>query len=320
MRLVQVAVDGGGVEPVGLQRLGDDIDFRLAVAEDDAVAHVGAAHQGAEGGALGLGVRGRDADDILGDGVGRHGRTRGLDPGRILEEGGGQTRDLGRHGGREEQGLATRRRQFEDALDVGDEAHVQHAVGFVHHHDLDARQQHLAAFEQVQQAARGGDQDVDALVQRRHLVAHGDAADQQHPGQFGALGVFGEALGDLVGQFAGRGQDDGARHAGAGSARRQAFDQGQGEGGGLAGAGLGDAQDVAAGQGHRDRLFLNRSGGRVAGVGDGLQGRGREAQLGKFGHESLGEKASACVTATEPPLFGRAGGAYRRPVPRLDAI
>src|SRR6185437_1042425 len=38
--LVKVAVDRGRVETVRLEGLGDDVDFRLAVAEDDAVLHV----------------------------------------------------------------------------------------------------------------------------------------------------------------------------------------------------------------------------------------------------------------------------------------
>ena len=70
-------------------------------------------------------------------------------------------------------------RQLEDALDVGDEAHVEHAVGFVDHHDLHAGQQQLAALEVVEQAAGRGDQHVDAAVELGFLVAEGDAADQQ---------------------------------------------------------------------------------------------------------------------------------------------
>ena len=54
--------------------------------------------------------------------------------------------------------------------------------------------------------------------------------------------------GDLVGQFAGRRDDQGARHARLGAAGLQPVDHRQGEGGGLAGAGLGDAQHVPAGR------------------------------------------------------------------------
>ena len=271
-------MDRRGVEAMLLQRLGDDIDLCLAVAEDDAVAHIGAADQGAEGGAFGLGIGRGNADQILGDGVGGLGRARGLQPGRVLEELGRQAGNLGRHGGREEQGLPTRRGQFEDALNVGDEAHVEHAVGFVDDHDLDAVQHDLAAFEQVQQAARRGDQDVDALVQQRDLVAHGDAADQQGPAQLGALGVFLERGGNLVGQFPGRGQNEGARHPRLGPARSQPVDHRQGEGGGLAGAGLGDTEHVAAGKCHGNCRGLDGGCRGVACVRDRLEGRGREAQ------------------------------------------
>ena len=44
-------MDGGGVEAMSLQRLGDDIDFRLAVAEDDAVLDLAALDQGGPYGA-----------------------------------------------------------------------------------------------------------------------------------------------------------------------------------------------------------------------------------------------------------------------------
>ena len=176
-----------------------------------------------------------------------------------------------------------------------------------------------------------GDQHVDALVQGRDLVAHGHAADQQHPAQLGALGVFREALGDLVGQFAGRGQHQGARHAGAGAALGQAVDQGQGEGGGLAGAGLGDAQDVASGEGDGNGLGLNGGGGRVAGIGDRLQGRGREAQCGEFGHVSLGrrgrsteERGAGRAWATgmrgTAPRWASGRREFARPVPNVGRI
>jgi hypothetical protein len=52
--------------------------------------------------------------------------------------------------------------QRQHLLDVVDEAHVQHAVGFVQHQDLAPGQVEHALLLQVQQAAGGGHQDVDA--------------------------------------------------------------------------------------------------------------------------------------------------------------
>jgi len=74
---------------------------------------------------------------------------------------------------------------------------------------------------------------------------------------------------DLGGEFAGRLQDQGARHPGAGAALFQHRQHRQHEGRGLAGAGLGDTEDVLAGEDVGDRLFLNRGGGHVAGASDG---------------------------------------------------
>jgi hypothetical protein len=43
-----------------------------------------------------------------------------------------------------------------------DEAHVEHAIGFVEHQDLDAGQVHVLLLVQVEQAARRGDQHIEA--------------------------------------------------------------------------------------------------------------------------------------------------------------
>ena len=59
----------------------------------------------------------------------------------------------------------------------------------------------------------------------------------------------------------------------------------QREGGGLAGAGLRDAEHVAPREHVRDRLFLDRGGGGVAGRCDGGENLVGQAELGK-GHET----------------------------------
>jgi hypothetical protein len=50
----------------------------------------------------------------------------------------------------------------EDALDVGDEAHVQHAVGFVEHQHFDLGEGDALLLDVVEQAARRGDDDLAA--------------------------------------------------------------------------------------------------------------------------------------------------------------
>ena len=72
--------------------------------------------------------------------------------------------DVLRHGGREHQRLPLRRKLGDDLPDVVDEAHVEHAVGFVEHEHLDAGEPQRVALDQVEQAARRGDQHVDAVA------------------------------------------------------------------------------------------------------------------------------------------------------------
>ena len=72
-----------------------------------------------------------------------------------------------------------RRQLGDDLADVVDEAHVEHAVGFVEDEDFDAVEPQRVALHEVEQPARRGDQHVDAVEQRAHLAAHRHAADRQ---------------------------------------------------------------------------------------------------------------------------------------------
>ena len=192
--------------------------------------------------------------DVLGGGRG----AGDLDAHRVVEERIGEAGDFRRHGRREEQRLARERHQLADALDVRDEAHVEHAIGFVDDEDLDRVQEQAAPFGEIEQAAGSGDDHADAPRDLGLLIAERHAADQQRKVQLMVDAVFAERLFDLGGELARRLQNEGARHAGAGAAALQHRQHRQGEGGCLAGPGLGDAQDVAALQGVGNGLFLDR--------------------------------------------------------------
>ena len=87
--------------------------------------------------------------------------------------------DLVRHGGGEEQRLPLGRQQRDDLPDVVDEAHVEHAVGFVEHEHFDIVEADGAAVVEIEQAAGRGDQHVDAARQGADLLADRHAADDQ---------------------------------------------------------------------------------------------------------------------------------------------
>ena len=194
-------------------------------------------------------------DQLLRDGVDRGGGRGDLDPHRIVQELLGDAPDFRRHGRGEEQRLPRERHQLADALDVGDEAHVEHAVGFVDDEKLDAGHQQPAALGMIEQAARRRDQHVDAAGELAVLVVKRNAADDEGDVELVIGAVLDEAFLDLRGEFARRLEDERARHAGAGAALFQHGEHRQHEGGGLAGAGLRDAEHVAPREHVGDGLF-----------------------------------------------------------------
>ena len=214
------------------------------------------------------------------------------------QEGVGEAADFRRHGGGEEQRLADLRQQADDALDIGDEAHVQHAVGLVDDEDLHIAQQDLAALEEIEQPARGGDQHVDAAVELLQLLDEGFAADQQRLAQLVILAVGVEVLGDLRGELARRLQDQRARHAGPGPAAGQDVDHRQGEGGGLARACLGRTQHVASHEDMGNCLRLNGSRLDIADFLDRTQHFRAQPEI---------SKSHQCFLKSDRRIFTEAG-------------
>ncbi len=187
----------------------------------------------------------------------------------VMDQGAGQGHHLGLHGGREEQRVALGRQLGDDALDVREETHVQHAVGLVEHEDFDRVQAGQALLHQVEQPPRRRHQDVEAAVQRLHLRELADAAEDDGVGEAQVAAVGGGAVVDLRRQFAGRRQDQDARPLGRRRAlvQGQVLQDGQDEGRGLAGAGLGAAEQVAAVEQVGDGLDLDGGGDSVALLG-----------------------------------------------------
>ena len=137
-------------------------DLAFAVAEDDRVGQAfGRANQAAQRIALVVRFAAGLDQQLLGRGD-RGGRRRNLHLHRVVQELLRDAPNLRRHGGSEEQRLARERNELADALDVGDEPHVQHTVGFIDHQELDPGEQQPPALEMVEQAAGGGDENIDA--------------------------------------------------------------------------------------------------------------------------------------------------------------
>ena len=158
------------------------------------------------------------------------------------------------------------RDEFGDALDIGDEAHVEHAIGFVDNEDVDPCQQQFAALEVIEKSPGRGDQHIGSALQLAVLLLEGNAADQQSDVKLVVLAVGDEIFLDLGGQLTRRLEDQCARHASAGTALFQLCQHRQHEGSGLARPGLCDTKQVAAAEGRGDGPGLNRGRCRVSGV------------------------------------------------------
>ena len=264
LMLVQIPMQRAHIEAVLEQRAVHDAHVLLAIAEDDGVLDVAFPHQRPERLAFSSGVV-RCLFQPLHDG-GRGGRLRrNLDALRPVQEVVDQALDLGRHGCREEQRLAGEGEELADALDVGDEPHVEHAVGLVDHQDLDAVEQELAALEMVEQPAGRGDHHIGATIELAVLLVIGHPADQKRHGELMALAENLEMLGDLGCEFARGLQDERPRHPRPGAPALEPGQHRQDERGRLAGPGLGNAQHVATRHHKRYGLRLNRGRGIEAG-------------------------------------------------------
>ena len=306
--LVHVAMQGGSGKAGQIEAFGEQIGIALGGGEHHALVDADVAQQMIEQAILVRQIV--DKMQALGDVFVLGGGASDADHQRLAGDAIGHLTDHAVQRGREQQGLARGRRGGDDVLDVVDEAHVEHAVGFVEHQHFELREINLAGFHVVDQAARRGHEDLRIACQQlhlfgiRHAAEDGDGLDEAQLGT-----VFFCGGGDLQGQFAcGRqhqhlGLGGLEAHALATALRRLALliwrlagffgqagtrgagqfvDGRQHEGSRFARASLRRNHQVAAFQYGRDGLLLDVGGFRVARVGNGLQQGRVEVELRKF--------------------------------------
>ena len=139
-----------------------------------------------------------------------------------------------------------------------DEAHVQHPVRLVQHHGLGGIHPDGAALHVVAEAAGGSHHDLGPLFQRIDLPANGLAAVQADAADAGLVPrQVPDLIGDLDGQFPGRGQDDGLHGF---VLRVHVLHDGDAVGKGLARAGGGLGDHVLPVHHGRDAACLHRRG------------------------------------------------------------
>ncbi|TPW10671.1 MAG: hypothetical protein FD127_3632 [Acidimicrobiaceae bacterium] len=262
--LAHASVEGFGAVTAAVERLGELVDLGAGAAEHDR----GRGHLDIEDPTQSgrLVCPGNDEralpDERL---AGLRVAAPDLDPHGIVLMSLGDAVDPRWQGGREQHGLALRRRGPEDLLDVLGEPHVEHLVGFVEHHDLHRLQRKGAAANVVESASGCGHHHVNAAVESLELSPDRlPAVDGQHPGAHVAA-VLVHRLRHLHRELAGGHEDERDRSdSGIGV---DLLEHGQCEGGCLAGAGRGLAEQIATGEEQRDGLALDRRRLLVSEVG-----------------------------------------------------
>src|SRR5581483_8002150 len=160
--LAAVGMEQGEGEVVEFKDLGDAVGAVFGAAENDDGIVVHALEEFTE--EVAFLVLGDGVDDVL-DGFGGGAARANLDGLGMFHRPFDEGLDLDGDGGGKEGGVAVARAAFDDAADVGEKAHVEHAVGFVEHEVSDVVQAAGAAANVVEQAAGGGDEDVHAFAE-----------------------------------------------------------------------------------------------------------------------------------------------------------
>ena len=205
-----VPVDALGLDALAIQERGQTVCPVLGTGEDEGIIHVTVVeelHQQRT-----FQARGHRVNSLLHT-LGRSCPTLQGDLRRIPEDLASQRLDRRRHGGAEEERLLRGRHVSQDPANVGQEAHVQHAVGLVQDQVLEPRQGRVAILEVVQEPPWSGDDDVGTLPKRPLLRAHRHASVHCGRAELGVPREPDEVVPNLERQLPGGSQDQRAGRA-----------------------------------------------------------------------------------------------------------
>ena len=207
-----------------------------------------------------------------------------LDLDRLLQVLGGEVLDRRGHGRRPQQHGVLLQQAGEDEVHVLDEAHVEHLVGLVEDDGAHLLQVDAGVPDQVDEAARRGHEDVDAVVELALLHADVEAAEDGEGHHVGVARHVVDLLHVLHGQLAGRHEDEVLHDP---ELRVGHVHQGDGAGRSLARSGLGEADHVAAAEDLGDGLLLDGGHVPVAHLVEGRQDLGLEVQVREFQGDAI---------------------------------
>ena len=174
----------------------------------------------------------------------------------VAGESGRQPSDLAVERRGEQHGLPVGTEHLKDPRHVGQEPHIEHAIGLVEHADAHLIEPEQLPRHEVDQPAGGGHEDVGTS---RALGLRADADAAVHGGDLEVLDVgdHAELLGHLTRELAGRCKD---QRRGAATARRQQLDERRRERERLARPRPRAREDIASGERVGDHEGLDLEG------------------------------------------------------------
>ena len=297
LALVHVAVDALAGKAAAVQVGGDLVHHQLGVAEDHRAHRLAGAQQQVQ--RVQLAAHGH-LHELLADLIQRHLVGVDLDQLRVAHVFVRQLQYHLGHGGGEQHGLARLRHVIQDGLDVLPEAHAQHLVRLVQHHQLHVGKGQRAPAHVVHHAPRRADDQI-GPPQLEDLPVDGRAAVHvRRPDVQGVADQLFDLIAALLGQLAG-GAEDQHLHGGL---RLRAVDhlhRGYGKGHGLARAGLTAPDHIRAASKQRYGLTLDLGRfGKAHGL-NGAQQLGAQLKRLKVFHHFTSSSA-ICTALVAAPL------------------
>ncbi|RBQ82883.1 hypothetical protein VDGD_21002 [Verticillium dahliae] len=158
--------------------------------------------------------------------------------------------------------------ELQQLLNDGSKLNGQELVCLVHDEHGTLAQIGDGLASEIENTARGSDNDMDGVLQTHNVVAKASATSGDHDVDAEVLAESLANLRCLHGELACGDEDEALDFGDFGV---DLFEGGDNEGGGLAGAVLGAGQDIATGQGDRDGFFLDGRGLLKTGLEDSHQ-------------------------------------------------
>ena len=241
LALVHVSVHGGHSKVAGSELVGEPVDLSAGVAEDDSLRD--------SDGLVEIGKRVElpllllDGDVELLDTFEGEFVLLDEDSDRVAHEFGGNLEDVLGHGSREKNNLGGLGQKLEDVVDLLGETARQHLIGLVEDEHLHAVGLEHAALDHVRHTAGSADHHLWAILKCLHIISYAGTADACVALDAHEVTDCHHHLLDLLGKFAGWGEDESLACLEVGV---DLLENGDGEGRGLAGTGLCLCNDIAS--------------------------------------------------------------------------